>query len=225
MTACSVAAFPAQVVPSIQDLLLDGVVDAEWNDAATFFTTTYSTSTCEPEHGYPLKILVKHDNKYLYIAILETRILSWNPMAWMCFDVQDRNKLYSKGDDSVVLPITGGAILSDIDRGYYKDGLLPARTAGPWQAYGSPPKKDTSLGGTNDKWGAARVSENGYTFEMKIDMASGDHNHGSDLQLHSGKSISVSFGLMDNRLDSLIVSTITPKLLYLASKKTDLSIE
>ena len=225
---CSVVAFSTQVVPcgvSIQDELLDGVIGAEWDDAASFFTTIYSTSTCEPERGYPLKILVKHDSKYLYIAIMGTRILSWTPMAWVCFDVQDRGNLYSKGDDSVILPLTGAAIVSDIDRAYYKDGLLPARTPGPWQNYGAPPKKDRSLGGTNDKRGAARASKHGYTFEIKIDMDSGDYSHGDDLRLYSGTNISASFGLMDSRLDSLIVSAITPNLLFLASKKIGLDIE
>ena len=225
----TITALSVQVVPygtSISDRLIDGVIGNEWADAASFSTIIRPTSGCQPAHLYSIKVLIKHDCKYLYIALQESQRFVWSPMAYVCFDSGNKGTLYSKGDDAVILPISQGQLLSNIDRVYDKDNLLPQRVTSPWGImYGIPPKKDIQLGGTNDKWGASRASDNGYTYEMKIDMGSGDRIYGSDIFLYPGKKVTVELGLMDARFDSMIGRTTSPNLLYLASDEITLVIE
>ena len=228
LAAYAITALSVQVVPygaSISDKLLDGVIGNEWADAASFSTVIRPTSECQTAHLYSIKIFIKHDCKYLYIAIRESHRFAWSPMAYVCFDVGNKGTVYSKGDDAVILPISEGRLLSNIDRVYDKDNLLPHMVTSPWGiTYGIPPKKDSELGGTNDKWGAARASDNGYTYEMKIDMGSGDRIDGSDIFLYPGEKITVELGLMDARFDNMIGRVTSPNLLYLASNEITLVI-
>jgi len=135
---------------SIEDGDLDGVLGEEWADAESFSTRIGS---------YRANVYMKHDGKYWYIALTKQgRIRGGTVTLWMCFDASGDGKLYSKGNDSLMLPETDGRLVRDIDYAYTRSMKAP--------------KKDTSVGGTNDKIGAGKFSDNTYVFEIKIEMNS-----------------------------------------------------
>lgn len=161
---------------SIEDGELDGVLGEEWADAESFSTRIGT---------YRADVYMKHDGEYWYIAVTKQgRIRGGTVTLWMCFDASGDGKLYSKGDDSLMLPETDGRLVRDIDYAYTRSMKAP--------------KKDTSVGGTNDKIGAGKFSDDTYVFEIKIEMDSGDHgSKGNDMVLAPGLEIAFVIGLMN----------------------------
>ena len=160
----------------IEDSDLDGVLGEEWADAESFITRIGS---------YRADVYMKHDRKYWYIAVTKQgRIRGGTVTLWMCFDANGDGQLYSRGDDSLILPDTDGTLARDVDWAYTRTMKAP--------------KKDTSVGGTNDKIGAGKFSDNRYVFETKIEMDSGDHgSSGNDMVLALGDKIAFVIGLMN----------------------------
>jgi len=161
---------------TIVDSALDGVLGEEWDDAERSITRIGS---------YRADVYMKHDGEYWYIAVTKQgRIRGGTVTLWMCFDANGDGKLYSKGDDSLILPDTDGRLVRDIDYAYTRTNKAP--------------KKDTSVGGTNDKIGSGKFSDNTYVFEAKIEMDSGDHgSSGNDMVLGPGLEIAFVIGLMN----------------------------
>lgn len=151
----------------IADGYLDGVIGSEWNDANTF------TTKIGPD---PVRIYMKHDGKYWYIAMKPLGGIERGTQAWIWFDADHDGRKYEAGDDYLQLPLTGGRLVTNIDYAYI----------GPRQF-----KRDPEVGGTDDKVGVGK-----YAFEMRVDMSSGDRGSlGNDIFLVSGGTIKTVFGL------------------------------
>ena|GEM_PF-3321426 len=165
---------------TIVDSALDGVLGEEWDDAERSITRIGS---------YRADVYMKHDGEYWYIAVTKQgRIRGGTVTLWICFDANGDGQLYSKGDDSLMLPESDGRLLRDIDYAYTRSKKAP--------------KKDTSVGGTNDKIGAGKFSDDTYVFEIKIEMNSGDHgSKGNDMVLEPGDTIVWVFGIACGSID------------------------
>lgn len=171
---------------SIPDNQLDGKIGSEWEDAA-------SSNVYFGGYGYKkkyrLSIHMKYDLTYLYIAVVRNGpVWGGNPTLWVTIDATGDGRVYRRGDDGVILPITDGKLVDNIDYAYYQ--------------YGKPPKSDLVFGGTNDKKGASRASTYKYVYELKIPLASGDHGSlGNDIALWPGDRLVTVFGLMNNIIE------------------------
>ncbi len=164
---------------SIAVSALDGVFGAEWNGVKSFSTRIGS---------YTANVYMKHDGVFLYIAVTKQgRIAGGNLTLWMVFDANSDGIKYTEGDDSLMLPeTTDGKLSSDIDYAYIRTNRLP--------------KKDTSIGGRNNKIGAGKFSDNTYVFETKIKLASGDAA-GNDIALSPGSTILWWVGFANREID------------------------
>lgn len=169
LTSATEATFTAPFGTGIDEILLDGVIWLEWDDASAY----------ELRIGtYRAEVLIKHDNEYFYVAIV---VHTGYPFpagfeAFVFFDNGD-NVSYSTGDDMLVARAEDGT-LAEADY-YYRatyDFCL-----------------DTDIGGTNDAHGAGMYddSESCYVFEFRRKIASGDTK---DVQLTVGTPFSATYG-------------------------------
>lgn len=156
---------------SIRGRDLNGVIGEEWSDA------TISTSRLG-QHS--TTVYMKHDVKYWYIAMVIKGWMAGNVRAWVWFDADMDGKAYSVGDDILMLPLTNGRLVSNIDYSYLQT---------------ENPSRDIAVGGTDDKAGAGKFADNSYVFEMKIDILGSDRgSSGNDPFLFWGESIRLAYG-------------------------------
>jgi len=221
LTCAAAGTTSAQKAPygmPIPDTSLDGLIGNEWADAASFSCYIRTPAGQSPRTTYEITVYIKHDCKYLYIAMVKSGPFRGSgPTAWVCFDVPKHAYVPRRGlevgDDSAYLPLTGGGLVA-IDRVYDS----------PWD--GVPSGEDVKLSGTNDKWGAARDQNDTFVYEMKIDMGSGD-TRGRDVSLVPGGTVSLMLGLMDTRMASSLATTMTRPvaLTQLGSNRLDVELE
>lgn len=136
----------------IPDVLLDGTIGSEWDDAAAY----------DVEMGsYDARLYLKHDEVYFYVAmhIQTNRPFFYGFEAYVVFENGDGAD-YSQGDDMMSVPAQDGE-------------LLPADWT--YRATYSF-LEDEAHGGTCDAVGAGRYDNvsRAYVFEFRRAMSSGD---------------------------------------------------
>jgi len=169
LSAATEATLVAPFATGIDEMLLDGVIWLEWDDAGRYELVIGS---------YPTDVFVKHDDEYFYIAMV---IHTDGPLdqgleAFVFFDNGDGVN-YSTGDDMLVVSAQDGALL---EADYYYPATYNFR-------------RDADVGGTNDALGAGKYddSEQCYVFEFRRLINSEDPH---DMRLIVGEPFSATYG-------------------------------
>ena len=153
----------------IPEMLLDGILGAEWDDADEYQVVM---------GNYEARLVIKHDGVYFFVAmVIDTgRYFAGGFEAYVVFENGDGVD-YSRGDDMISVGEWAGE-LQEADFTYQDtyDFLL-----------------DTSFGGTNDAIGAGRYdgASRRYVFEFRRAMASGDSR---DIPLQEGAKADAIYG-------------------------------
>lgn len=152
----------------IPDVLIDGMVESEWDDAAAY----------EVEMGaYDARLWVKHDGVYFYVAmVIETGRRFAGMEAYAVFENGDGFD-YSQGDDMMSVPAQEGELLQ-ADLTYRATYTFLA---------------DEAYGGTCDAVGAGGydAASRSYVFEFRRELASGDP---CDVPMYEDKASDVIYG-------------------------------
>jgi hypothetical protein len=163
------ATLSAPFATGIDDMLLNGEIWLEWDDARKYELVI---------GGYPTDVLVKHDTEYYYVAMVihTSRVFAGGLEAFIFFDDGD-GVSYSAGDDMLVVAADGGALV-EADYCYRATYDFCA---------------DTEAGGTNDAHGAGKYDGQAgcYVFEFRRKIDSGDDK---DVQLPVGEEFPVTYG-------------------------------
>ena len=195
--ALSVPGF-AQPIPitvprgtSIPTSALDGVIGAEWG--WMFGLTTTLTRPTPSAPSIPAVIYLKHDGRYLYIAMQATTSPAIPGLGmWIALDENDNGfveETTNWGDDSIQAPVTGGSLAWNIDWAY-----VSGREDVPLGVY---LLRDTDpiVGGRNDGVAAGiyNSSSGQYTFEIRYPLNSGDKAGYDAVLFQPGKPMIVKF--------------------------------
>jgi len=163
----------------INPVTLDGqITGIEWDDAG-FENVIFLAPT--DELNYSGSIYTKHDDDWLYIAIVVMDSTSHiNNHAWVVFDADDDDQILDpwteSKDDAVEIPDSGGTPVSI---------RMDTATNHEW-------KDDIDLGGTDDAVVSGKQASGTCTYEMKKKLNSGDAA-GNDITLAEGNTILVVF--------------------------------
>jgi len=169
LSAATEATLVAPYATGIDEILLDGVIWLEWDDASEYELAI---------GDYRTEVLVKHDSEYFYVAmVVHTAHLF--PAGFEAFVFLDNgdNQSYSTGDDMLVARAEDGTL---VEADYYYRATYDFCL-------------DTEVGGTIDAHGVGRYSDAAgyYVFEFRRKIASGD---AKDIQLAVGTPFSATYG-------------------------------
>lgn len=159
----------APFATGIDEMLLDGAIWLEWDDASKYELVI---------GGYLTDVLVKHDTEYFYVAMVihTSRPFAGGLEAFVFLDNGD-DISYCAGDDMLVARAQDGALL---EADYYYRATYDFCL-------------DTEVGGTNDAHGAGKYDDEAgcYVFEFRRKIDSAD---AKDVRLTVGEPFSATYG-------------------------------